>query len=757
MKADGGDPLRIRRWIAMVSIAVFSVALLQVPLCNYLGYEFSAAIALLLPWIVGPLVISIERRSDRPPSYLSALVRGIKAALTVALVPLILGALNGIVVRNCSMPEGILYYFLIPGITAVFTATLGIMCAAVFRRPMIWYSLIVIAILAYGLVVGYVTPQIYSYNIIYGFFPGFSYDEILRITPALVGFRVLSLLTAALNAAIGEYCWLQRWAGRAGERRSLLAQAVRWRGYPLVAVLALILALSWWFRDRLGFETSDAYLRSVLNGEVTTPHFHIHYARGSFTPEELNIIANEHEFRYSQVARILRVQDRRPLSSFIYPDPETQYRLIGTKNTNISKPWRREIHLSKAAWEQTLKHELVHALAGEFGMPVIRAHYNIGLVEGLATAVDGEFGNRTLHEYAASVLNFDIVRHPERLLRPVGFAFQASAVSYVLMGSFCEYLIDRYGISSFKNLYGGRTPERVYGRSYAELIAEWEEYLSGYEIPREWKAHVDFYFRRPSIFAKLCARKTANLNEEGYNALERKDPSAAKEFFLRSYHLSRNSDAYAGVLRSEFAAARYDSVVLLFEAQDSLLRRSTQSLAILYGDALWVAGRNSAAAGVYTQLLDLDLSARLDEIAELRIAALREKAVTDELRPVLVGVSPDSVKLHLLDSLSRIAPHPLINYLRGKSLLRLKRYGEAVHAIAAINLSDFDPDLAGTAELMAGDAEFFLRHYQTAVMHYWNSLNSGDGAAVQNHVDDLIDRCLWYEENGKTYASAVEP
>ncbi len=739
------DPLQTRRRLALALIAASSVALLQIPLCNYLGYEYSMAIAVLLPWIIGPLVISIERRSQRLPSYASTVSRALRAALFVTIIPLLLGALNGLVVRNCSLPEGVLFFLLIPGVTAVLSSVLGIFCAATFRRPLPWYVLLVTVTFSYGLYLGYATVQIYSYNLMYGYFPGFSYDEILRIRPALVTFRMVSLVAAGFIAVVGEYCWLQRWRERSGERVQLCAESRLWRRFPVAVFLAVVLLLSWWFRDRLGFETSDAYLRSVLDGEIRTQHFRIHYAKNSFTPAELSAIANEHEFRFSQLARALRVQDQRPISSYIYPDPEAQYRLIGTKNTNISKPWRREIHLSRSSWDQTLKHELAHAMAGEFGMPVIHAHYNIGLVEGLAMAVDGEFGNRTLHEYASAVLSFALVQHPERLVRPVGFAFQASSVSYVLMGSFCEYLIDRYGISSFKNLYGGRTPERVYGRSYDDLIAEWEEYLAEYQTPDEWRDHVEYYFRRPSIFAKLCARKTANLNEEGFDALDRKDPARAKEFFRRSYNLSRNSEAYAGLMRAAFAASQFDSVVRLYEAQDSVLLRSTQPLAIFYGDALWMTGRDSSAITVYRRLADLDLSDRLDEAAELRLAALRSPQISTVLRSVVIGTSSDSARLRMLDSSGRLSADPLVRYVRGKILLRLKRYAEAVDAFAGEDLPDAYPSLAEYAERSTAEGDFRLRRYQAAVAHFWNSLNMNDSPAEEHRVDDWIDRCLWYE------------
>ncbi len=731
-------------WVAVLVMSFYTIVLLQFPLLNYVGYEFSVAVALILPWFTGPLIIGHVRAIDRSKlSFGDGFTLAVEYGLWLTFIPLILGVLNVFIVRNCSLGEGILFYLLIPGVTAFLAAAFASFCAVAFRHAVTWYVLFSVLTLVYSLYLGYSTPQIYSYNLIYGFFPGFSYDEVITITPTLVVFRIITLMIAFVLLLFASFLWSSPGRG--------FTSIVRWRWFPVALVLTIAVCGSWVFRVDLGFETSVSYLRQVLDGHLTTPHFSIWYAKRSFGEDEIWRVAAEHEFAYYQVARALQVRDNTPITSYIYPDENTQYRMIGTRTTNIAKPWRREIHISRNGWEQTLRHELVHVLAGEFGMPVIRAHYNIGLVEGLATAIDGNFGNRTLHEYAEAMFRFGLVRHPEQLIQPVGFAFRASTVSYVLMGSFCRYLIDRYGILRFKEVYGGVKPEQVYNRSYGELIGEWQNFLRRFTIPVAWKDHIEYYFDRPSIFAKRCARKVARLNEAGSRALDAHEGAAAKEYFLEAVHTSDNSEAYAGLIRAEYTMARYDSVLKLFDLSDSLRRAGLQPLALLHGNALWEEGRIQEAKNIYRRLLDMDLSDRLNEAAALRLLALDHQVLGKVLLPYFVSDLPDSIRDHAIDSLCSVTPDPILYYLEAKKSLRIKKYDDGIAALNAIEHPFEIQVLNGYREELLGIFYFLKRQYENARMHFWISLNDNPNAAYHGRIEDWLDRCRWYSTDDEKF------
>ncbi len=710
----------------------FSLAIIQIPLLNYLGYEFSTAIALVTPFALW-LPARCEFSGRGPMGRGFPATTWLRCGALLA-IPLGVATVNVAFVKNCAIKEGALYYMLLPVITSIWSVSLALMCCSVFRRPLRAYLLVLLIVLLYPVYLGYSSPQIFSYNFIYGYFPGISYDEVVRITPAFLLFRGVTLVAAAFFLCV---------VALAKQHEKKLRVFASLPGAGAVC-LAFILVAAWFGRTNLKFESSEWSIQKSLSAHIETDHFVIHYAPGSFLPDELPWIAALHEFFYYQVASALQSGNTK-VASYIYPDADSKLASIGTSTTNIAKPWLREIHLDKDSWQFSLKHEIVHVLAGEFGMPVIRAHYDIGLVEGLATAIDGEFGNRTLHQYAAAIRHFELVRDPQRLIGPLGFATHASSLSYVLMGSFCQYLIDRYGIIRFKDLYHGRSPDRLYGRSYDELVTEWQSFLARIPVPEGWRKHVEYYFRRPSIFAKECVRTIALLNDDGFHKIL-KNPEGAMADFSKALSISWNTESFSGLVRAASGTARYDTVVRLVDQalRDSLLRVESVSLLLLYGDALCLMGKFSSAEGSYRQALDLDLSDRLKEASAIRLAAMNDSALTRGFATYLSAKS-DSEAAAILDNLSRFSKNPLVSLLKARIDFRYSRYQTVVDECesdkARFNLSV----LNAMREQTLGRAFFYQKKFQTARVHFWKSLNDLTNDASVREVEEWIERCEWYE------------
>lgn len=731
--------------------------LCRLPLFNALGYEFSVAIALLIPWFSGFWTMAFFRRMyrpDEPASFLGSLLEALKRNLFLLLLPFLIATLNIFLINNCSYGEGALFFLLIPVVTAAYTVALVSFCVVISRRPYLLYILITGATLLHPVCLGFGLPQIYSYNVIYGFFPGISYDELISISGPLIVFRLITLVAALWYIVLAIFFLRHSRAPLSvGRRIRLLASVASIDELSFGVIVGFVfLLLSWVFRAQLGFETPAGYIERTLNRVRTTEHFRIHYAAGEFNDQEMNWVAAGHEFRYAQVAAALQTDGNNVIDSYIYPDAATKRKFIGAGNTNIAKPWRHEIHINKDAWDGVLRHELVHVLAGNFGMPVIKANYSIGIVEGLATAIDDDFGNRTLHEYAAAMLRFGLVDDPGAFLSLTGFATQSSQRSYVLMGSFCKFLIDRYGIIRFKLLYGGNSPRLVYGLPYGMLIAEWQDYLERIDVPAEWQGHVEYYFNRPSIFAKECARKIAEMNDRGWRYLDERQPRKAMDQFRRSLQESWNTEAFGGMVRSAFRSEKYDSVIVYMREQrnDSVL---SSNLLLYYGDALWSRGDTIEARKVYRELAALDLSDGLDEMLALRMAALDDPRLRGELAGYFLGGN-DSTMHALLHRLEQADANPILSLLDGRIAARRKEYYAVIRDLDRIGDSlDVDILNAGREQLLA-DCFFHVRNFQRAKEHYWYSLNYVSNHASINAVEDLIEQCDWYSEHFDRYRSS---
>ncbi len=748
-------------FIAGILLLAVSLVFINIPLLNYLGYEFSTAIALIVPWILWfPTSLSVrewmkENGTGSLRGFRSLVTSCVFTGFGLLLIPLIVGGLNVFFVKNCAIAEGAFYYILHPLVTAFWSIALSMICCVLARRPFRLYATILVLTLLYPFYIGYVSPQIYSYNFIYGFFPGISYDEVVRITPTLILFRCITIAMAFMFLLVASLVIQKSSPDRKFHEKimSLFSpfQPKTTQLSALVLVIGLIVV--WVIRVPLGFETSEASIRKTLSSHIQTEHFTIYYAPASFSHDEIQWVAALHEFRYEQVCTALHVTIPVSMTSYIYPDEDTKREAIGTSTTNIAKPWRKEIHLDVHSWQETLKHEIVHVVAGEFGMPVIKAHYHIGLVEGLAMAIDGEYGNRTLHEYAAAIKTFHLINNPGSLITPIGFATHGSSLSYVLMGSFCRYLLDRYGVVRFKELYGGSSVEKVYGTSYQNLVDEWQSFLDRIVVPGSWKDHVEFYFNRPSIFAKECVRTVAILNEEANRKLAHRDWDGAIHDFKQALMTNWNTESYAGILRSSYAAGYFDTVVSLFDTvnRDSSTHSAFLGFLLAYGDAEWHEGNENSAAEAYREILRIDLSRSVDEAATVRLEAMDDPVVGPIFPKYLSIAQSDTASWNFLDSCSQLKNTPFLRFLEARAGLRLEKFQQVIDLLQLDSMRFAHPELNASKELMLGQASLRLLQFQNARAHFWRSLNFIDNLAAMQQVYDWIKRCEWYEQHERQY------
>lgn len=754
------SPPPVRRALAIET--AIALVCTQVPLLNYLGYEFSALTALLGSVLSGMVTMALVSSAMRPfpldrvartGAALGALGEAVTANLALLLLPLAIMTVNGLAVRNCSMAEGLAFFLLLPVISVLFGSALGFFCVQHSRYPRSVFVVLCLAFLAYSAWTGYATPAIFSYNFLYGFFPGLTYDEVLPLSTALLLFRLLTLLAASVLAWMGtillEECHPDdSTTSRTGKLfTGLVAPGRRLRTAGVILTVALV----WFFRCELGFESTAEYIQRSLGGRYTTEHFTIYYSPSSFTGEEIRRVGAEHEFRLNQVLAVFALTRSISCESYIYPSPEVKLRLIGAGNTDIAKPWSGQIHMTKQSLDGSLKHELVHAAAAPFGLPVIRASLSTGIVEGLAVAVDGQWGNRTLHEYAAAIREFDAARDIRTMMSLWGFASQQSAVSYVLAGSFCKYLIDRHGIRKMLQLYRSADYQAIYGRSLDQLVGEWQGYLERVPLDDVDQDGVDALFRRPTIFAKVCARVLARRTMQARAAFVRKDYAEAESLYASCYDAGRGYDALAGLLGSALRRGKYG---LLRAALDSIVLAADHParylpLFIGIGDAFWATGDTEKAFMLYDRVYHADLSEGLTEAAALRIIALNDDDTGGRYLPVLLSDAGDTARVMMIDSLLSSDPgNRVLTYLKGRTLMRLGDQAGAADALRSGGAFRDDDDLEALRLRFLGQAFFRLGRYNDAREAFWVSLNAVATDVAQERVSSWIDRCEWMQVHG---------
>jgi len=736
---------------ALLAYFILSLICTQIPLLNYLGYEFSSLLALVSSLISGFLSFSIVRQyradaSDKRRGFQQALM----ANLAILVVPLVVMLTNTLFVKNCSVMNGVVFFLLLPLVSAWFSTCLAFFCTMQFRHPRVIFVGLFCATVAYAAAIGYYTPAIYSYNFFYGYFPGLTYDEVLELSWTLVLFRVLTFFLGLgilwLGLLIAEHTSLNDSTIAKGVALVRLFVDPRKGGVALLVAAAVFFLYV--FRGELGFESSAQFIRDELGERFESEHFAIFYSKSSFSSEEIRWVAAEHEFRLAQINNIFHLRFHERIQSYIYPSAETKRRYLGTRTTSIAKPWSGQIHLSVENLQSVLKHELVHVLAAPFGVPVIRTSLHPGLTEGLAMAIEWSWGNRTLHEYAAIMKRSGIEPDMEQIMGSTGFLAQSSSVSYVLAGSFCRFLIDSYGIRSMTKVYRSGDYQGTFGRSLSDLIADWRAELDTIHVGANAQDIVDVFFRRLPIFHKVCARVVAQLNAEAGAHFAKKDYSAAAGLFHLAYSEGKGNEALGGYFSSELRlghtsslTAALDTIILRHEAPGRFL-----SLFLPIGDAFWKEGDIEKARDLYKRVVFADIADAYSEAAAVRLLAIGDSTARDELLNYFLSDEVDSIRLRLLDSvLVRLPGNPVALYLKGKLLSRLGKHQDAVRILLPLDLKGGHLD--ATRLKTIGKALFKLKRFQEARSFFWQSLNAVSTRATIDEVNEWVDRCEWSERN----------
>lgn len=745
--------------------ALLSVILSRIPLFDYLGYEFSAVLGIAAGLAAGLLTISLfsiqrsfNRRwsADHPaPSkrdFLSFAGQAVIVNELLLLIPLLLISLNALLVKNCSFTSGLAFFFLIPGITVFFAVALGLWTSVWLRRPLTWYVIFFVLILLHPLYVTLTSPQLFAYNFFFGYFPGFTYDEVLKITTPFLLSRLFTIVAAMTLVSFTLVV-----LGHSTVRDSFTAKlrALRhlpqWKTENLIALGSLtVLIVAYGFRNELGFESTSSFVQRQLGSQYTTPHFRIYYSSDQISDDQIRWIAAEHEFRYMQVTQILRVKLNGKIDSYIYPTPETKRKLIGTRTTNIAKPHRREIHLSYESFESAFRHELIHVIAGEFGMPILRISPSPGLIEGLAVAIDWAAGDRTPHQFAAALLRSGKVKDIRDLFSFTGFHTKPSSVSYLLSGSFCRYLLEEYGVENLKAVYRFAQFEKVYQQTLLELIEEWKEFLHSVEIPPTDDHRAALLFARPSIFAKVCARTIAEINEEASQLLRAKKYPEALGAFHASYAISKNRDARLGMISAQFQLGNYDSVVTLIRdaLEDTVLSAGFIGSKLTLGDCYWLLGQREEAEKLYNEVRSLDLHPAYNEAAAVRVESLRESGIEEFMKRYLAATGDDITRKAILQQLLTEKPGVSVaRYLLAKAHFHQREYKAALENSMMIKRAFTDRILNFELEKMRGLCLLRLKDFQAAKIHLWQSLNYTPNEGDMNFIKDLIDFCDWLDEH----------
>jgi hypothetical protein len=672
----------------LLAYAALSLLLWPMPLLGLLHVESAAVVAFAAYFIAGLSSLTLLRQGYHVRSVFPI-------QETALLVPLLLLTITTLWRPNCGYLHGILFFLLFPVITVAFAVGSAYLLHVLNvrrKKVMLVVAGLLICILAPIYDIGF-HPQFYTYNHVFGGVLGPIYDEELAIRSGLFAFRGLTLAWTALLLLV---------ASRIKNRRELNASFRRSWNFASIVVTAAIIVLVYVFAAPLGINTTLGQIRDRLPGHITTANFDIYYSPEHLSASQARNVAEEHEFRHDVLSERLDVRVEKRIESFLYPDPETKAALTGARYSNVAPIWLSvpQMHILTSDMERVFPHELAHVFSREFGLPWIRASVAVGLLEGLAVALEPPDGLPNPHEQVSAARldqsSSDFTLDVAANLSPWGFWTGRGAVSYTTLGSFITFLLDTYGPHPLKEAYAWATFEEAYGKSVEELTREWTEMLMSLQAVQASSGPlVSARFAVPSLFEKTCPHYIPPYRksyDRAVAALIAQDTLAALKHVNRSIELE--SRYVRGLdLWSRLSLARGEEEDVLARIARIAPDSMTAALFVRAGDARAIRGDSVHARYAYNEA-----------IRRLPTFAFEDRSRL-ALRMIAAG-KPQVIRIlvveggHMVDEAD-----PLAEWARALVYARQDRYEQAVRSLrTTVEWPDFDFGTEGAQRMGYGQS-----------------------------------------------------
>ncbi|MEM8487467.1 MAG: hypothetical protein AAF564_18085, partial [Bacteroidota bacterium] len=560
-------------------------------------------------------------------------------------------------------------------------------------------------------------PQFFTYSHIFGGVLGPIYDEELFIRMGLLFAKARTLLLATA-------CWM------AGEvLRTRQPGRYAWGG----GLLLVVLVLSYVFAAQLRINTPAWFIQEELGGHIATAHFDIYFSPAVTDTASVTHLAAEHEYRYQFIQQKLGIEVSERIQSYIYPDAETKDWLTGARNTSVAPVWlaQPQMHIVADIFDVVFPHELGHVFSREFGLPVLNASLSVGLVEGLAVALEPPDGRPTPHEQVLTAVTLntpagefiDIANGIglASRLSPLGFWTGRGSVSYTTMGSFVRYLADTYGYDRVMAVYARSNFEAVFGASVEQLADDWAAHLQQLaHVDRSTHSYVTRRFSIPSLFEKKCPHHLPAHERSfraGSEALADGDTLVALAGFEEAMQLLPGFESATQAWAAIKINQQQPSLVIdriekdLLEAAPS--RPVSAGIWVQYGDAQALHGDSSKAYAAFDSA-----QVRLPAYAHQQrgLVTLRKILAPNlELQQINRSLLSPKEKVAALASLDAT---PEINLLQG--LLLLTDDPEAavayLQAFREQEAETQQPALQVLADMLIAQLRYINRDYEAAAL-----------------------------------------
>ncbi|NND70424.1 MAG: tetratricopeptide repeat protein [Rhodothermales bacterium] len=513
-------------------------------------------------------------------------------ALAGLILPLALLSLTALWIPNCDYPRGLAIFLLLVVPSVVLSVAIAniLVVRRVHRERTVFIAVGLVVALIPSLLTLKFFPQFYLYNHVFGGILGPVYEEQLFVRSGMIWYRTLTC------------CWAL-----------LLFMAASYRNQKVyIGLVVACIGLLYLFASDLGLRGSIQKIGAALGNVVVTDHFRIIFDESTVERRNVVSLAAYHEYHFDRLSSALETQPERMVDVYVYPDSETKAKLTGAGTTSVAPVWlpRPQIHILDSELGRSLDHELVHVFTREFGESLTNASFEIGLVEGIAVALEAPDGLPDIDAQVQALFTdsaFTSVYTDDRVNQIISSPFfwlDRGAVSYSVSGSFIRWLLREYPVEKFKRVYTSGDYEAEYGEPVESLIDRWKNFIL--QTPPDANAlrMGTGRFLVPSLFEQRCPHHVPEYLEL-YRQARRShlsgEFSSAKSVYSRALEIN-----------PEFLYARADLARLLLqsgeidEAYQLIKDVGEPFLPVMevQADILLATSRFEAATDTYQDLLD---------------------------------------------------------------------------------------------------------------------------------------------------------
>ena len=600
-------------FLFLVALRIF---LLQFPLLKNLDLEIAILYSLIFSIISGFGGLFFLSKGERVSSILFLNLKFIVFLFIIFL-------LIELFFYKCPISEGVLFFPLFLITSSIFSLALSsIYFSAGKKKGFLLLSLSYIALILYSLIEYYFEPQLFLFNPLVIFFPGLVYNEVFEIERRILIYTA-GLLVGSLTILLPKLL---------DDPESKLPNINR----PFFYIFSiLIFSLMFLFSDDLGLSTSQKFLEHKFSVKIKNHNYEILIQDKSIFDVERKLIELKVQFHYQSLVKIFGYEVS-GIQIFIFDSDKSKKEFLGDEVADFTKPWLKQIFVTKRSFDQTIKHELAHIFFGESSKNLFKvaARFNLGLIEGGAMAIEWDWLENTPDYYSAMIKRFSPELDLEKFFDNYTFATQKSSLSYLISGAFCKFSIEKYGLKKFLEFYREGDYSKVFSNDLKNDLNEFSSRLNSFHFTANDSLKFKVLFGGQTLFERKCPRSISRMKLKAKKMLAEKLFKKPEEIFRDIYQKTSDQDAFMNLIRTKFYQKKFDEVIKESKSTEVINQFngfSSVYLKIYYALSLARTGNQEKAKEIISQLKSLNISSSWNSYFNLILFLISEPELIDNL------------------------------------------------------------------------------------------------------------------------------